>query len=1028
MNQPLLPFRRALALPAFALALLFSVLCPPSSAAEAKKSFDLPAGAAAETLKQFAAQAGREIVFAPEAVNGAQTKALRGELTPKEALEQLLADTGLVASQDAKTGAFAVKRDTGPNALRAAQTDSDRPVQNVKIEEGVVKMEEVEVTGSRIRGLLGEADFSPMVRFDRAEIEQLGITSMGEIGRLIPQAFSQNSYEGMGFGGQSEGFTPTGDGSLASAVSQRATINLRGMGTSNTLVLINGRRMARTGNSTGQDGYDLSSIPVAAIERIEVVTDGSSAIYGSDAVAGVINIILRENYSGTDVTLSYENTFDSDTAVVTSAITHGIRRGKLSLTLNASYRHRNTFAAVDRYFSATDDWTQLGSTTSFGLGTTITGSFNAGGIVLGPGFIRSVSGNLPGRTTPFALIPEGATGAARPAADYVSVAGNNFGVPAYTGDRAGYVNLISPQFTRTFGFSGSFDFRPSIRAYFSGGYDETRTHIEGMPVNYRNGIGISTPIPADYPGNPFGVPVRLNKTFWELGPIQGEKFTDNSTLRLASGLQGRFGADWRYDVGFSWNRATMKNENSYDPAINDIALNAAIVARSLVLFYDSNTSQPNDLNLLRSILRRADSRDTADTILWSASTDGPLPWLKLPAGPVRFAVGVERSVENISTTQAFPEDPRVNFRLVGDFERALSSAFAETRVPLLGTDQNFPLFRRLDATAAIRYDRYSDAGGDFSPRYGLTWRPFSWMLLRGTRNHAFRAPSVQSLYRPVTHSLLTNIGTGFTDPVTNEQVVGSLDTLRGGNPDLQPERSISDNFGVVLNVPGHWFKGLSLSADLIQISYTDKIAPIIGLQETAVLAPERLIRDATGHVITVDLRPINLSKDVLEMVDFALDYQRSTPWGNFRARAGLTDYRKVESTRVPGAVPLSTVHQRPTRMTWLTSWSKGPYAAGVSGFYQDTIWFNSTRTTILFGSAIEWNVNFAYDFGWKDGELNSVMESRRTGRNRLLSGTKLSFNVNNVLNTEPPHRSGRAGFGVTDPRMARYVLTLRKSF
>jgi len=1027
-------------LPAVGLRLtaLFVLLGATALFAAEKKSFNLPTGDAAATLKAFTEQSGEQVVYPVEQVKGVQTKPVVGNLTPREALDAMLAETPLHVVQDTKTGALSITRNgkADPNALRAALNEtSDRPAQNVKIEEGTVKLEEFEVTGSRIRGLLGEADFSPMVRFDRAEIEQLGLTTMGEISRLIPQAFSQGSYDGVGFGGQNQGQGTTSDGSTASVLTQRTNINMRGLGAANTLVLINGRRMSRSGNIRGSDGYDLTGIPVAAVERIEVVTDGSSAIYGSDAVAGVINIILRKNYSGTEVTLSYENTFDTDTAVTNLALTHGITRGPHSLTITASYQSRNAFAAVDRPFSATDDWVQLGGTTGFA--TSIASSFGAGGFALGAGIIQAVSGNLPGRTSPYALIPDGATGALRPASDYVSIMPTAIvsGIPLfpqYTGDRAKYVNLISPQFTRTVGFRGTYDLRPNLQFHYEAGYNETRTHIEGMPVNFRNSIGVASTlsgtvtVPGDYPGNPFGVPVRFNKTFWELPTdLQGQKFTTNSNLNFASNLQGRFGADWRYDVGLSWNRSELKNENAVDPVLEAGPYNAAIAARSLVLFYDSRAVQPNDLGLLRSMLRPGNAGDTTDTVVWSASADGSLPWFKLPAGPIRLAVGAEYTTENIQTAQATPENPQINLSLLGDFKRTLTSVFAETHIPLLGREQSVPLMHRFDARAAIRYDEYSDAGADTSPSYGLQWRPVSWLLFRGTRNHAFRAPSVQSLYRPVTSSTNANT-TGFIDPVNNVLVTGTITTRIGGNILLQPERSTSDNIGVVLDVPGKWFKGLSVSADLIEITYKDKISQFASLQEIANLAPERLIRNANGVVTGIDSRQVNLAKDELKMIDYAMQYRRSTPWGNFSARAGMTDYKTVQSIRIPGATPVSSHHLRPTRMTWQTYWNKGPYGVGVSGFYQDKIWTTAAQTTLTYASAIEWNAQVAYDFGWKDGELSSLTDKTRSWRQRLLSGTKLSLNVNNFLDREPPHRQGRAGFGVTDPRMARYTLTLRK--
>jgi iron complex outermembrane recepter protein len=883
------------------------------------------------------------------------------------------------------------------------------------------KMEAVEVTGSRIRLGVEEADFSPMITIGREEIEQSGLTSMGEISRLIPQAFSTGSYEGVGFGGQQQGTGTTSDGSIASVLTQRTNINMRGLGAANTLILVNGRRLARSGNIRGSDGYDLTGIPVSSIERVEVVTDGASAIYGSDALGGVVNVITRKNYSGTELTLGYENTFSSDTAVRTVSLTHGIVRGPLSLSLSASYQKRNAFKATDRTFSATDNWVSLGGTSTYS-------AYNAGGFANGAGVVNVASGTIPGVGSQYARIPNGATGVGLTASQFVPTT-----VSADVGDRAAWVNLISPQFSRTLGFRGSYDFTNNTQFYLNGGYNETRTHIEGMPVNFRNSIGqTATPIPGNYPGNPFGVNVVLNKTFWELGPIQGQKFTTNSNLSFATGLNGRLPADWRYDLGLSWNRSGLRNESALDPVLDATAYTNAINARQLVLFYDSRTVQPNDITLLRSLLRPGNATDRTDTTTWSASADGPLPWLKLPAGPIRLAGGAERTTEDIKTSQSIPDLPTINLSLLGNFKRTLTSEYAETRVPLISGAQQIPLVYRLDLTAAIRYDEYSDAGGDYSPRYGAQVRPFKWLLFRGTRNYSFRAPSIQALYRPVTDSTNANTG-GFIDRQTNQLVTGVISTKIGGNLNLKPEHAVSDNVGVVFEVPFRALRGLSFSVDVLKLTYKDQIASLSSLQEWADLMPERLIRDATsGRVIGIDTRSTNISRQVLKTIDYQVNYSRTTPWGNLTARVAATEYRQLDSYRIPGAAPVTSVYLRPTRLSWQTFWGRGPVGAGVSGFYQENSWTSAARTLTQFDSAIEWNVQGSYDFGYRTMQEH-IASSGTAGLSRWqnlrlhpLADTKLSLAINNVFDREPPHRQGRAGFGVTDPRMMRYSITLRK--
>lgn len=1021
---------RSRALPALLVSLLLGFTWLTASAQETKRTFDIPAGKAETTLKAFADQARTQFFFSAEKVGGVRTNAVKGEMAPTEALEAMLAQTELVAVRDEKTGALTINRTAAPNAPRVALTEAATQKSPDKVEDGKLVLDKYEVTGSRIRSLLGAADINPVVTFGRAEIERAGVTSVGELSRLIPQAYSQGSYEGIGFGGQQLGTSTTGDGSLASVTATgRSTFNLRGLGGQNTLVMINGRRVARTGVIRGNDASDLAGIPVSAIERVEVLLGGASAIYGSDAVGGVINIILRRNYSGGELALSYENTFSSDTAARTATLTYGITKGKLELQLSATTQDRNAFAAVDRRFSATDDWSTLGGTTSF---ASTANSFGAGGFATGAGIVQAQTGNLPGTTSPFAVIPDNAGTAPLPASAYVSVVGNSLGVPAYTGDRAKYVNLISPQENHSASMRANYRLTSRHDVYLEARYSATETHIEGMPVNFRNSIIV----PADYPGNPFGVPVRLNKTFWELGPIQGQKTALTSNTAFAAGFRGNLPfADWRYDAGFDWNRGYLEDKDALDPVLDTNVSAPLIAARSLVLFYDSRTQSPNDLNVLRSMLRNGGRSERNTNESYSTSADGSV-W-ELPAGPIRLAVGGEYRIERARTTQAVPENPLINLSLVGNFRRVAESAFAEARVPIVSEKQHLPLLHSLELSAAARYDTYSDIGGDTSPGYGLIWRPVKWALVRASRNHAFRAPGLQALYRPVTNSTLTitNLSTSPLDPQRGSTPLplGVYTSTIGGNLGLKPEQSISDNVGIVLESPFGLLKGLSFSVDYQLLDYTDRLQGL-STQQIFDFFPERITRGANlpgdlpgwaGVPTLIDTRTANIAKLEIQAVDYQLSYRRTTPWGTFDARVALTDYLKYLATSVPGATPVSTLYQYPTRLSWQTYWTKGPYGFGVSGFYQEKQYLNITYTTTRFLRAVEWNAQLAYDFDRR----NTAAGRNDTRLKRwLFAGTKLSLTVNNVFDREPPHIQGNAGFAVTDPRMARYVLTLRKSF
>lgn len=1023
-----------------------AALAAPALHAQTAKEFNLQTQDAASGLRTLALQGDFQVFFPAALVEGRKINSVQGRYTARDALERALRGTGLNC-REAGDGTFIVQREgaapaDGGNTAAAKQErgasaqgrEQTRQLRLVEMSNGagastadakaqsVDTPEEstIEVTGSRIRGLLGESDFTPMLTFTRADIEHAGVTSIGELGRLIPQAYSQGSYDGIGFGGQTGGLTPTGDGSTAASLyTSRSTFNLRGLGTQNTLVLIDGRRMPTSGVTRGNDANDLAAIPVSSIERIEVLTDGASAIYGSDAVGGVINIILRKNYAGTEANVTYENTFDSDSAVRTMTLSHSTSIGKLSLSASGTYQDRNAFAARDRYFTATDNWNDLGANDPL---YDLTSSIAFGGNTTGAGIVQSADfDNLPGRDSPYAVIPTGANGALRPAADYVSVQGDDFGVPSYADDRAKYVNIISPQRNRGASVRMSYDFGPRAQWFADARYSDSLTAIEGLPVSYQNYLFV----PADYPGNPFGTDVFLHKTFWELGNIQGSKQAKSSSLAGGTGLRGEFGGDWRYQAGFDWGRSVLRDAHAYDPMLVADAYDEAIANEELVLFYDSRTQAPNDLNLLRSLLSPANTLDQNINMTWAATADGPV--FTLPAGRVRLAAGAEHRRESAQTMQSQPEPSNVNQSLLGNFDRNVDSAYAEALVPLVAPARSLPLVHRLDATAAVRYDRYSDVGGDYSPRFGIQWRPASWLLLRGTRNDSFRAPDLQSLYRPITtYNYRVRPTDRLFDAARNEFFSGFIQRSLGGNLDLKPERATSTNVGIVLEPPFAFLDGLSLSVDFLRLEYEDRIGQAT-LQTILDFFPERVRRGANlpgdapgipGRISGIDTRSFNIARTDIRSVDYQIKYVRSTAMGHFDIRGAATVYDRYVSRPLPAAPLADTGFRYPTRYTAQAYWNRGPLGLGISGFMQEHEFSDEERASILYATAVEWNAHMSYDFGRGMGGWAG----------NLLSDMRLSLTVFNVFDREPPHQAGNAGFAITDPRMRRYTVSLTKTF
>jgi len=339
--------------------ILFSVTLSGALAATAEaktdlKPVDVPAGDALVTLKELSAQVGGRLLYTTESVAGVQTRAVKGRMSAAAALDAMLAGTSLVASHDAQTGALVVRRESeaeAKNVNRAIAEGSkrDRPEQRDEglgggTGEKVVKLDTFEVFGRKTLNMdiqRTRDDVQPYVVFNDEAIERSGATSLEDFFRThLPMNSMATSN------------TQT-NGSYLGATSE---VNLRGLGSSQTLILVDGRRLPSiNASNVGTRGFeqpDVNGIPLSAIERIEVLPTTASGIYGGAATGGVINIILKRNYSSVETRLTYENTFDTDVATRRAEFTAGLslEGGRTHLLLNASWSDSNELLSGDRGF------------------------------------------------------------------------------------------------------------------------------------------------------------------------------------------------------------------------------------------------------------------------------------------------------------------------------------------------------------------------------------------------------------------------------------------------------------------------------------------------------------------------------------------------------------------------------------------------------------------------------------------------------------------------------------------------------
>lgn len=1022
MKRLALPFARA------ALAVLCAVaLCSSAARAESappKKEFAIAADIATAMLKQFSAQSGEQLLYSVDAVAGEKLNPVAGTMTPREALERMAQGTDLVVMADQKNGALSLVKSPARKNVDSRRHKGSA----AHVEDGTVTLQQVEVTGSRLALTSGEHPVQPVLTFSSLDIERMGAANLGQLFQYIPAITSYNT--GLG----TETVTGTNvSGNAAGQTGSRTTAQLRGGTETSTLLLVDGKRVPLTGlRNAGGNGYDLGGIPLSAIERVEVLLDGASAVYGADAVNGVINVILKKHYSGTEVRLSYDNTFDKDSAIRTASLTHGFANGKWSGLLTLSASDNTILLLQDRHLTRSFNRTVYGGLVDQSQPTLY---------VEGTGSLNVATGNLPGTTVPRVSIPSGYAGGAITVASYVAAPAPVAGVTPGRQSATNYAREKDLYFRLDYDWNDHLVLTGSVR------FGRKTYRDNGQWRSVQN-----VTIPAGYAGNPFGTAVRLSKTFYDLPPLVNGSDTGSDEFSVTAA--GKLVADWHYDASLSYMRGTnyMITPDlsgaggqvgiAVAPATQFTSrLNAEIAAgRSPILIYDSNLASPNAPGALDPFwvsLTQTRLNDEVHTWTYSVQADGKV--ITLPAGDLKAVAGAERREEYV----AFPNS--LGGQVWGYLpQRNVNSFFAEARIPVVGGRHRFPLLYQLDFSLAARTEDYSDFGRATTPRYGTAWRPLSWILVRGSYGEGFLAPQLYRVAQStgtvtLPASTVALIYAGQTDLSRgNAPITGSLDQLSGGNPNLKPQLSDNWTYGVVVDVPQ--VKGLSLSFDYYDNKYTRAFGSISSMMDRQRYAPATIFRgpklptdpsDWLGPIIGYDGRTINIANSRAVGYSFGARYQRRTAWGDLTVSTMGEKTLTREEQILPGAAYTASVNKRyvPMRVTSALFWSLHAWEAGATAVYGGRYWTDSNNTAIYpsrYTDAVtRWDFSGAYDFG----RLTEFASESDPWWRRMLRDTKIRVALIDAFNTEPPlNVNGTFASSVIDTRLRRYVLDVTKRF
>ena len=982
---------------------------------EDAKAISLPAGSLEAALTALAAQTGDELLYGPELVAGRKAQALSGRFTADQALARLLQDSDIVAShagprvivlkakamaaRPTAAGVSPIAAPFGAEAPGSVTPPPSPPAGDPAIATisaagssapPAATVEEVRVTGTLIRG---GSPAAPVLVLDRKALEASGYATVAESLQAIPQNFGGTSTEQTAGGVRADPLHTNNGYSTG--------VNLRGLGSTSTLILVDGRRLAAAGNKG--DFSDVSGIPAIAVQRVEVLLDGASALYGSDAVGGVVNFILRKDLEGGEIRLHAGSGGDGpEEQLVSVGLGHAWRSGSFVLTYEGY--HRDALPTSARDFTASSDLRSLG-------GADHRDTFSYPGNILR-------TDPATGLSAPFWAIPAGQAGVGLKPTDFLA------GVTNLYNQNAGF-DLLPDQ--RRQSVYGAFHQDVSPRIEVSGDARYSYRIAEAVLPGITSTLTVR-------PANPFFVSPNgatsnsIRYAFGGLG-LHPSGRADVASFSTTLGFDAKLFGDWRLSAYGAF--AEERTENTQSHTLQSTILSEALAntvdnpgtaysaARDGFFNPYASVASGNSAATLAAITSGLSAaREKSETSSVNVEADGSV--IRLPGGEVRLAVGAQVRKETFAlsgfnfNSGVAPTPIRSN---TGG--RTVGAAFAEFQVPLVGPDNARPGVQRLDLSAAVRAEHYSDFGSTVNPRLGLQWAPVSDVLVRSTYGQSYRAPSPFDLHDQLLNGpIFTNLGTASVLTLARQ----------GGNPGLRPETAKSWTAGIDytpheipdLKVSASWFQTMfrnriaaplatatpvTLLVDPRYSPFIQRISPTTNAQDLALIT--QLLADPattkqfgtfspTDFVAIIDERQVNTGGLLVRGIDLLGSYQHDGFGGLFSYAANaswMLDYKLALTPAVSASELVGQIGSPPRFRARLSAdWTRGPLTLGA-------VVNNSSG----FGDSVGNQVS---------GQTTLDLRLRLAGpKDTIWDRSALTLSVRNVFDRAPPFYDNPLGFG-----------------
>ena len=751
--------------------------------------FDIEAGDAAFRLNDFATQSGFQVLFPFADMAGVTVTPVHGDMKPFDALKKMIAGTG-IRYQYTKGKSVTVtltmarsnrgEQGTASPRVRgvAHARDKDRRTPDSGLQEVTIR------SGNAIS--IAENGSRP-ISLGRADIDAPGFITVQDVVRTLPQVFG---------GGPTEDTYTVGP-EAPTNTSRGVGVNLRGLGAASTLVLMNGRRLA----GTGTEGLfvDVSNLPLAAVERVDILPDTSSTFYGADAVGGVVNFVMRDQFEGWETEGFFGAATKGQLNENYASQLYGAQGDKAHGLLAIDFYSRDNLTAASRP-QARSDLTQFGGSNFDSLQS------SPGNILMGPNVYA---------------IPRGQDGSALSAADFLP------GTPNLQNKYEAADVLPSQQRWSVFG-TGHYDQSDTLELF--GDVLFTRRNMHGSGSGYGRPLIVPTSN-AFFPDG-FSTPLTIQYSFLQdLGAL--ENLARITTTNLSGGLDWKVGRDWTITATGSYASERVRAESQNQ--VNGTALARALAdpdrTTAFNPFGDGSYTNPATLDAIRAY---SSTYTRSDVLTAGLIATGPL--LSLWGRDVALTFGIDgRRQEFHSTLLTDATTPTTDLRT--NRRRDIHSLFAEVKVPLIGREHGMRGIESLDLSLAERFETYEDFGDTAAPRLGLAWVPVHGLTVRSTYSESFRPPGLLDLDESsngYAYYSIPNAQTGQTDMVL---------VWFGKNRDLRQENAHSWTTGIELESPER--PGNAIAFTYFNTQFVDRVS-------RPVLSADLLSNESLSALITRD--------------------------------------------------------------------------------------------------------------------------------------------------------------------------------